>query len=65
MEHYSTVRNANARTLLASMLESIKSEIGETSRIFVSINTKDTALFLWSAMRDYYAVLQDVFLVNV
>ena len=64
MAHYSTVRNTNASTLLASMLESIKSEIGETSRIFVSINTKDAALFLWSAIRDYYAVLQDQFLVK-
>jgi hypothetical protein len=30
----------------------------------VSINTKDAALFFWSAIRDYYAVLQDQFLVK-
>jgi len=64
MAHYSTVRNTNASTLLASMLESIKSEIGETSRVFVSINSEDAALLLWPAVRDYYMVLQDEFLVK-
>ena len=64
MAHYSTVRNTYASTLLASMLESIESEISKTSRVFVSIDSEDTALFLWSAIRDYYAVLQDKFLVK-
>jgi hypothetical protein len=64
MAHYSAVRNTHASTLLASMLESIKSEIGETGRIFVSINSEDAALLLWSAIRDDYAVLQDEFLVK-
>ena len=62
MAHDSAVRNTNASTLLAAMLESIKSEIGKTSRVFVSINSEDAALLFWSAVRVYYAVLQDQFL---
>jgi hypothetical protein len=64
MLHYSTVRNTHTSTLLASMLESIKSEISETSGVFVSIDSEDAALFLWPAIRDYYAFLQDKFLVE-
>jgi len=64
MAHYSTVRNTHASTLLASMLERIKSEVGETSSVFVSIDSEDAALFLRSAIRDYYAFLQDKFLAK-
>jgi hypothetical protein len=46
------------------MLESIKSEVGKTSRVFVSINAEDAALLLWSAVGAYYLILQDNFLVK-
>jgi len=52
MAHESTIGNTNSSTLLASMLESIETEISEASRVFVPINSEDTALFFWSAIRD-------------
>jgi hypothetical protein len=56
MAHQSTITNADAGTLLASVLEGIEAEIGETGGVLVSINGEDTALFLWSTVRNDYGV---------
>lgn len=56
MSHQSTITNADAGTLLASVLKGIEAEIGETGGVFVPINGEDTTLFLWSTVRDDYAV---------
>ena len=56
MSHESTITNADAGTLLAPVLEGIEAEIGKAGGVLVSINGEDTALFLWSPVRDNYGV---------
>ena len=56
MPPQSTITNADAGTLLAPVLKGIKAEIGKTGGVLVSINGEDTALFLWSPVRDNYGV---------
>ena len=54
--HQSTISDADAGTLLAPVLEGIEAEIGKAGGVLVSINGEDTALFLWSPIRDNYGV---------
>jgi len=56
MAHESTITDADAGTLLASVLEGIEAEIGKTGGVLVSIDGEDPALFLGPAVRDNYGV---------
>jgi hypothetical protein len=56
MSHQSTITNADAGTLLASVLKGIEAKIGKTGGVFVPKNGEDTALFLWPTVRDDYGV---------
>ncbi len=56
MPHQSTITDADAGTLLAPVLKGVKAEIGKTGGVLVPINGEDTALFLWSTVRDNYGV---------
>jgi hypothetical protein len=56
MAHESTITDADAGTLLASVLEGIEAKIGKTGGVLVSIDGEDTALFLWPTVRDDYGV---------
>ena len=56
MAHQSTIADAYAGTLLAPVLEGIEAEIGKAGGVLVPINGKDAALFLWSPVRDDYAL---------
>jgi hypothetical protein len=65
MAHQSAIANADTSTFLAPVLEGVKTEVSEAGSVFVSINTEDAALFLWSTAGDYKIVPQDEFLVSV
>jgi hypothetical protein len=56
MAHQPTITDADAGTLLAPVLKGIKAEIGKTGGVLVSIDGENTALFLWSTVRDNYGV---------
>jgi hypothetical protein len=56
MAHQSTVTNADAGTFLAPVLKGVKTKIGKTGGVLVSIDGENTALFLWSTVRDNYGV---------
>ena len=56
MSHQSTITDAYAGTLLAPVLKGKEAEIGKAGGVLVPINGKDAALFLWSPVRDDYAV---------
>ena len=56
MAHQSTIADADAGTLLATMLKGIETEIGKTGGVLVPINGEDAALFLWSTVRNNYGV---------
>ena len=56
MSHQATITNADTGTLLAPVLKGVKTEIGKTGGVLMSINSEDTALFLWSTARDNYGV---------
>ena len=52
MAHQSTIADTDAGTLLAPVLEGIEAEIGKAGGVLMPINGKDTALFLWSTVRN-------------
>ena len=56
MAHQPTITDADAGTFLAPVLKGVKTEIGKTGGVLVSIDGEDAALFLWSTVRDNYGV---------
>ena len=56
MAHHSTITDADAGAFLTAVLESIESEIGKSGGVLVSVDRKDTTLFLRSTVRDDYGM---------